>query len=42
MGSPEWEETKKAARSMALQAELFDVRSEEDPTLITFADEVIE
>jgi putative ABC transport system substrate-binding protein len=30
MGSPEWEETKKAARSMALQAELFDVRSEED------------
>ena len=30
MGSPEWEETKKAAGSMALQAELFDVRSEED------------
>ena len=30
MGSPEWEETKKSARSLALQVELFDVRSEED------------
>ena len=30
MGSPEWEETKKAARSLVLQAELFDVRNEED------------
>lgn len=27
---PEWEETKKAARSLAIRAELFDVRSEED------------
>jgi len=30
MGSPEWEETKKAARSLALQAELLDVQNEED------------
>ena len=30
MGSPEWEETKKAARFLSLQAELFDVRNEED------------
>lgn len=30
MGSPEWEETKTAARSLALQAELLDVRNEED------------
>jgi putative tryptophan/tyrosine transport system substrate-binding protein len=27
---PEWEETKTAARSLGLEAELFDVRSEED------------
>ena len=27
---PEWEETKTAARSLGLQAELLDVRSEED------------
>jgi putative ABC transport system substrate-binding protein len=27
---PEWEETKTAARSMGLQAELFDVRSQDD------------
>ena len=30
MGSPEWEETKTAAGSLALQAELLDVRNEED------------
>jgi putative ABC transport system substrate-binding protein len=30
MGSPEWEETKTAADSLALQTELLDVRNEED------------
>jgi putative ABC transport system substrate-binding protein len=30
MGSPEWEETKTAAGSLALQTELIDVRNEED------------
>ena len=30
MSPPEWEETKAAARSLALQAELLDVRNEED------------
>jgi putative ABC transport system substrate-binding protein len=30
MGSPEWEETKTAASSLALQTELLDVRNEED------------
>jgi ABC-type uncharacterized transport system substrate-binding protein len=30
MSPPEWEETKAAARALALQAELFDVRSEDD------------
>jgi putative ABC transport system substrate-binding protein len=30
MGSPEWEETKTAAGSLALQTELLDVRNEED------------
>ena len=30
MGSPEWEETKKAAHTLSLQVELFDIRNEAD------------
>jgi ABC-type uncharacterized transport system substrate-binding protein len=32
MGSPEWEVVKKAARSVDLKVELFDVRNEQDPS----------